>query len=575
MSKQLPSQAQVVIIGGGIVGCSVAYHLTKLGWKDVLLLERKTLTSGTTWAAAGLVGQLWASSALTKLAKYGTDLYARLEAETGQTTGFVRSGSIRVARTEARKSEYDRAAGMARVFDVEIEQISYEQARKLFPPMKTDNIVAAYYQPNDGHTSPVDTARAMAKGAKMGGASIFEGIKVTGVILKNGAVYQVNTTQGNIACEVVVNCGGMWGREIGKQIGVSVPLHAAEHMHIVTTAIEGVYHEMPVLRDMDGYIYFKQEGDGLLMGGFEPTAKPWGMGGIPKNFEYTELGEDWDQFELFMINGIQRCPAMQDAGIMHFTAVPESFTPDNKYMLGEAPGVKNYFVAAGMNSVGIASAAGAGKAISEWIVEGHPTEDLWEVDIRRFHGWQSNSRYLQDRVKESVGLLYADHWPFKQPKTARMARCSPIHHQLEARGACFGVVSGWERANWFAPEGVEPKYEYNWGRQNWFEYAAAEHLAVRNGVGLYDLTSMAKFRCQGSDAKAALQYICANDIDVQIGKMVYTQLLNHRGGIEADLTVTRLAEDDFFIVTTGAMQVRDFDWIKRHILKETKFSSPI
>ncbi len=442
MSKQLPSQAQVVIIGGGIVGCSVAYHLTKLGWKDVLLLERKTLTSGTTWAAAGLVGQLWASSALTKLAKYGTDLYARLEAETGQTTGFVRSGSIRVARTEARKSEYDRAAGMARVFDVEIEQISFEQARKLFPPMKTDNIVAAYYQPNDGHTSPVDTARAMAKGAKMGGASIFEGIEVTGVILKNGAVYQVNTTQGNIACEVVVNCGGMWGREIGKQIGVSVPLHAAEHMHIVTTAIEGVYHEMPVLRDMDGYIYFKQEGDGLLMGGFEPTAKPWGMGGIPKNFEYTELGEDWDQFELFMINGIQRCPAMQDAGIMHFTAVPESFTPDNKYMLGEAPGVKNYFVAAGMNSVGIASAAGAGKAISEWIVEGHPTEDLWEVDIRRFHGWQSNSRYLQDRVKESVGLLYADHWPFKQPKTARMARCSPIHHQLEARGACFGVVSG-------------------------------------------------------------------------------------------------------------------------------------
>ncbi len=570
MSRQLPSHAQTIIIGGGVVGCSVAYHLTKLGWKDVLLLERKQLTSGTTWAAAGLVGQLWASSALTKLAKYGTELYSRLEAETGQPTGFVRSGSLRVARTEARKREYDRASGMARAFGVEIEQIGFEEARKLFPPMKTDDIVAVYYQPNDGHTSPVDTARAMAKGAKMGGASIFEGVKVTGITLKNNAVYAVNTDQGKIACEYVVNCGGMWAREVGKMVGVSVPLHAAEHMHITTSAIEGVSHGMPVLRDMDGYIYFKQEGEGLLMGGFEPTAKPWGMEGIPETFEFTELAEDWDQFEIFMMNAIQRCPAMEDAGIMHFTVVPESFTPDNKYMLGEAPGVQNFFVAAGMNSVGIASAAGAGKAISEWIVEGHPTDDLWEVDIRRFHDWQTNSRYLRDRVKESVGLLYADHWPFNQPKTARLARCSPVHYQLAARGACFGVVSGWERANWFAPEGLEPKYEYSWGRQNWFKHSAAEHMAVRTRVGVYDLTSMAKFRCQGPDAKAVLQHICANDIDVPLGKVVYTQLLNERGGIEADLTITQVAEDDFFIVTTGAMEVRDFDWISRHIPEDSQ-----
>ncbi len=569
MSKKLPTHAQVVVIGGGIVGCSVAYHLTKLGWKDVVLLERKVLTSGTTWAAAGLVGQLWASSALTKLAKYGTELYARLEEETGQTTGFVRSGSVRVARTEARKSEYDRASGMARAFGVEIEEISFEEARKLFPPMVTDDVVAAYYQPNDGHSSPVDTARAMAKGAQMGGASVIEGIKVTGIGLKNNAIHEVTTDQGKITCEYVVNCGGMWGRELGKMVGVSVPLHAAEHMHITTTAIEGVYKDMPVLRDMDGYIYFKQEGEGLLMGGFEPTAKPWGMKGIPETFEFTELAEDWDQFELFMDNAIQRCPAMKDAGIMHFTVVPESFTPDNKYMLGEAPGVKNYFVAAGMNSVGIASAAGAGKAISEWIVEGHPTDDLWEVDIRRFHGWQSNSQYLQDRITETVGLLYADHWPFKQVKTARMARCSPIHQQLKERGACFGVVAGWERANWFAPEGVEPKYEYSWGRQNWFDYAAAEHMAVREGVGVYDLTSMAKFRCQGRDAKNVLQHICANDIDAPIGKVVYTQLLNERGGIEADLTVTRLAEDTFFIVTAGATEIRDFDWFSRHIPEDS------
>ncbi|MBW8011542.1 MAG: FAD-dependent oxidoreductase [Chloroflexi bacterium] len=565
MSIKLPTHAQVVVIGGGVVGCSTAYHLTKLGWKDVVLLERKALTSGTTWAAAGLVGQLWASSALTKLAKYGTELYSRLEAETGQTTGFVRSGSVRVARTEARKSEYDRAVGMARAFGVEIEEISLEKAREIFPPMQTDDVVAAYYQPNDGHTSPVDTARAMAKGAQMGGASIFEGVKVTGVALKNNAVHQVNTDQGNIACEYVVNCAGMWGRGIGKKVGVSIPLHAAEHMHITTTAIEGVYHDMPVLRDMDGYIYFKQEGEGLLMGGFEPTAKPWGMQGIPEAFEFTELAEDWDQFELFMENAIQRCPAMEHAGIMHFTVVPESFTPDNKYMLGEAPGVKNFFVAAGMNSVGIASAAGAGKAISEWIVEGHPSEDLWEVDIRRFHRWQSNSRYLQDRITETVGFLYADHWPFKQPETARPVRCSPLHHQLKQRGACFGVLAGWERANWFALKGVEAKYEYSWGRQNWFEFAAVEHMAVRDSVGVYDLTSMAKFQCQGKDAEDFLQRVCANDVDVPIGKVVYTQLLNQRGGIEADLTVTRLAGDTFFIVTAGATEVRDFDWLSRHI----------
>ncbi|MBW2614075.1 MAG: FAD-dependent oxidoreductase, partial [Deltaproteobacteria bacterium] len=565
MSKKIPTHAQVVVIGGGIVGCSVAYHLTKLGWKDVVLLERKVLTSGTTWAAAGLVGQLWASSALTKLAKYGTELYSRLEKETGQATGFVRSGSLRVARTEARKSEYDRAAGMARAFGVAIEEISFEEARKMWPPMRMDDVVAVYYQPNDGHTSPVDTARAMAIGAKMGGASVFEGVTVTGIGLKNKAVHEVNTDQGKITCEYVVNCGGMWGRELGKMVGVSVPLHAAEHMHITTTAIDGVYQDMPILRDMDGYIYFKQEGEGLLMGGFEPRAKPWGMKGIPETFEFTELAEDWDQFELFMTNAIQRCPAMEEAGIMHFTVVPESFTPDNKYMLGEAPGVKNYFVAAGMNSVGIASAAGAGRAISEWIVEGHPTEDLWEVDIRRFHGWQSNSQYLQDRITETVGFLYADHWPFKQPKMARSVRRSPIHHQLKQQGACFGVVAGWERANWFAPEGIKPEYEYSWGRQNWFEYAASEHMAVRNGVGVYDLTSMAKFRCQGRDAKDVLQHICANDIDVPVGKVVYTQLLNLRGGIEADLTVTRLAEDTYFIVTAGATEIRDFDWLSRHI----------
>lgn len=565
MAKQLPTQAQVVIIGGGIVGCSVAYHLTNLGWKDVLLLERKVLTCGTTWAAAGLVGQLRATRALTKLATYGTQLYARLEEETEQATGYITTGSIMVARTEERKHEYDRSAAMARAFGIEMYPISFEEARKLWPLMYTGDLVAAYYFPKDGQTNPVDTCQALAKGARMGGAKIFEGFTVTGVTLKNGAVSSVSTEQGEVTCEYVVNCGGMWGQSLGQMVGVSVPLHAAEHMHIVTKPIEGVYKGMPTLRDMDGYIYFREEVGGLLMGGFEPVAKPWGMKGIPENFQFTELNEDWDQFSIFMDNAITRCPAMKTAEVRHLTVVPESFTPDTAYMLGEAPGVKNYFVAAGMNSVGIASAAGAGKAIAEWITEGYQAEDLWDVDIQRCFSWQDNGRYLRDRVTESVGNLYADHWPYKQPRTARPVRTSVFHDRLAARGACFGVVAGWERANWFAPEGVKPEYKYSWGRQNWFEYSAAEHMAVREGVGVYDLSSMVNFLMQGRDAESVIQRICANDVAVPLGKVVYTQLLNERGGIEADLTVTRLDEDTFFVVTAAATETRDFDWIRRHI----------
>jgi 4-methylaminobutanoate oxidase (formaldehyde-forming) len=461
MAKQLPEQAQVVIIGGGIVGCSVAYHLTKLNWKDVVLLERKALTSGTTWAAAGLVGQLWANRSLTKLACYGTELYDGLEKETGQHTGFVKCGSLRVAQTKERKREYDRSMAMARAFGIEMEEISFEEARRMWPFLYTDDLEAVYFQPNDARTNPVDTAQALAKGARMGGAKIFEDIKVTDIHLKNDAVCAVSTEQGKINCEIVVNCGGMWARQIGKLAGISVPLHAAEHMHIVTTPIEGVPKDLPVLRDMDGYIYFREETGGLMMGGFEPVAKPWGMKGIPEHFAFTELNEDWDQFQIFMDNALKRCPIMETAQVRHLTVVPESFTPDNAYMLGEAPEVKNFFVVAGMNSVGIASAAGAGKALAQWIEQGYPEEDLWSVDIRRFYGWQANHRYLFDRTIEAVGLLYADHWPFNQRKTARNVRRTPFHDRLAQRGACFGEVAGWERANWFAPQGVKPEYVYS------------------------------------------------------------------------------------------------------------------
>ena len=562
---EIPSHAQVVIIGGGVVGCSVAYHLTKQGWTDVVLLERKALTCGTTWAAAGLCAQIRATRPLTKLAVYGTELYARLEEETEQATGYETLGTILCARTKARTQEYERLAAMGRSFGIEMHRIGPEETRKMFPIIETRDLAAIFFCPKDGVTNPVDTTQALAKGARKGGARICENVEVTGIQLTRGAVSGVTTNQGEIRCEYVVNCAGMWGRKIGEMVGVALPLHAAEHMHIVTQPIEGVYKGLPTMRDMDGYIYFREEVGGLLMGGFEPVAKPWGMTGIPDHFQFTELNEDWDQFEIFMKNAIQRVPAMEAAQVRHLTVVPESFTPDGVYMLGEAPAVKNFFVACGMNSLGIASAGGAGKALAEWIVEGAPTEDLWDVDVRRCFPWQNNARYLQDRIKETVGLLYADHWPFRQYETARPVRCSAIHDRLAARGACFGVAFGWERANWFAASGVEPKYEYSWGRQNWFDCSAAEHMAVRQGVGLYDLSSMAQFLMQGKDALPVLQHICSSDVAVPTGKVVYTQFLNDKGGIEADVTVTRLAEDTYFIVTAGANEIRDFDWINRKI----------
>lgn len=565
MSDKIPGQAQVVIIGGGIVGCSTAYHLVELGWKDVILLERKRISSGTSWAAAGLLGQLWSTRPLTCLAKYGADLYAGLEAKTGQPTGYKRHGSIRVARTQARRSEYLRSLGMARAFGIRMEEIDFEEAKRLVPVIRTDDLTGVWYQPDDGVTNPEDTTQALAKGARMGGVTIIENIRVEDILLKGNTVTGVKTDQGEITCEYVVNCAGMWARDVGKMVGVSLPLVAAEHMHMTTEPIDGVYKEMPYVRDMDGYIYIKEEMGGLLMGGFEPMAKTWGVKGIPENFEYTQLDEDWDQMDLFVENAIIRVPAFADAGVTNLTTVPESFTPDTSYLLGEAPGVKNFYVACGMNSVGITSAGGAGMAIATWIVNGYPEEDLWPVDVRRYNPWQNNLKYIEERVNvESVGNLYADHFPFKQPTSSRDVLKTPIHDRLKAMGACFGVVSGWERANWFAPQGVAPEYEYAWGRQNWFHYSAAEHMNIRNNVGIYDLTSMGKFLMQGRDARDVLQKICANDVAQPVGKVVYTQILNERGGIEGDITVTKMAESKFFIVTAGATTTRDFDWITRH-----------
>lgn len=565
MDSRLPGHAQVIIIGGGIVGCSVAYHLTKIGRTDILLLERKELGSGTTWAAAGLLTQLRQNQEMTNLAKYTLECYSGLEAETGMATGFRQTGSVAVCQTKDRRMEMLRAAAMARAFDIDLNEISLKEAEDLVPGMSTKDLLAAFYNPNDGFTNPIETTQALARSAKVGGAQIFENIKVTGIQLEKNVVSGVHTDKGDVKCEIVVNCAGMWGRQIGQMVNVSIPLHAAEHMHAVTLPIKGLKKHFPTVRDFDGVTYFKSESDGILLGGFEPVSKPWGMKGIPDNFMFKELQEDWDQFETFMNCGLKRFPALETAQIRHLSVVPESFTPDCAFMVGEAPGVKNFFVGCGMNSVGIQSAAGVGRALAHWIDQGYPEEQLWPVDVKRYFPWQQNARYLYDRTVEAVGILYHHHYPNRQRTSARPVICSPIHDRLADHGAVFSQTAGWERADWFAPKGVEPVHQYNWNRPNWFEHQKKEHLAVRDGVGLYDLTSMGKLMVQGRDAEAVLQHLCANNIAVVPGQIVYTPVLNENGGFETDITVTRFSEDTFFIVTAGATVIHDFDYFKRRI----------
>ena len=565
MSKEIPNQAEVVIIGGGIIGCSVAYHLTKIGCTDVVLLERKQLSSGTTWHAAGLVGQLRATHNLTRLAKYTTELFAGLEAETGQATGFKQNGSLSVAPTRERFEELKRGASMARRFGLEVEVITPADIKEMYPLVNADDLYGGVFLPKDGQINPADVTQAYAKGARSRGAKIFEQVKVTAIDQSNGKVTGVRTADGDIKAQYVVNCGGMWGRDIGAMCGVNVPLHAAEHFYIVTEPMSGLTPNLPVMRDPDGFTYWKEDAGKLLIGCFEPNAKPWGMDGIDEDHSFETLPEDWEHFEPVLHNALHRVPALGDAGIQLFFCGPESFTPDVRYSLGEAPELKNSFVAAGFNSIGIQSSGGAGMVLAEWIVNGHPPMDLWDVDIRRWLPFQGNRRYLQERTTESLGLLYAPHWPFYQFETARGVRKSALHERLAAAGACFGETQGWERANWFAPAGVEPKYEYSYGRQNWFEYSGEEHRATREAVAMFDMSSFAKFLLKGRDAERVLNRVCANNVAVPVGRMVYTQWLNERGGIEADLTCTRLAEDAYLIVTGAALQSRDFHWLQSHI----------
>ena len=561
----LPSHASVVIIGGGIVGCSVAYHLAKRGCGDVLLLERKRLTCGTTWHAAGLIGQLRATQNLTRLAQYTTQLYESLERETGQATGFRQVGSIAVAASAARFEELKRGASMARCFGLEVQVLSPGAARERWPLLSTEDLVGAVFLPKDGQINPVDTTQALARGARQGGVRILEEVRVTGIRRERGRVTRVTTEAGEVRADVVVNCAGMWAREVGGWADATVPLHAAEHFYIVTQPIRELTSGLPVLRDADACSYFKEDAGKLLVGWFEPRAKPWGEGGIPESFAFDQLPADLAHIEPLFSQAMHRVPVLESAGVQVFFNGPESFTPDDRYLLGEVPELRGLYVAAGFNSIGIQSAGGAGKVLADWIVDGHPPFDLWDVDIRRCAPFQRNKRYLRDRTVETLGLLYAMHWPFRQPETARGVRKSALHDRLTVAGACFGEVAGFERANWFAPAGTEARYEYSYGRQNWFEHSAGEHRAVRQAVGLFDQSSFAKFVLKGADAATVLGRLCANEVDVPVGRIVYTQWLNERGGIEADLTVTREAEEAYLIVTSCATQTRDFNWLSRNI----------
>lgn len=564
----LPNKARAVIIGGGVSGCSVAYHLAKAGWTDIVLLERRKLTSGTTWHAAGLIGQLRASANMTRLARYSAGLYVGLEAETGISTGMRQVGSISVALTDDRLEELRRQATMARIFDVDVHEVTPAEIKAMYPHLNVSDAKGGVHLPLDGQCDPANIAMALAKGARMRGATIAEGVKVTKVTTRDGRVTGVNYDSaegpGHIAADVVVNCGGMWGRDLAADNGVTLPLHACEHFYLVTEPVEGLGH-LPVLRVPDECAYYKSDAGKMMLGAFEPKAKPWGMGGIREDFEFDTLPEDWDHFAPILEAAMNRMPLFEKAGIHTFFNGPESFTPDDRYYLGEAPEVAGYWVAAGYNSIGIASSGGAGMALAAWITEGEPPFDLWEVDIRRAQPFQKNRRYLQERVSETLGLLYADHYPYRQVVTSRGVRRSPLHDHLKARGAVFGEVAGWERANWFAREGQECEYRYGWHRQNWFDNQKTEHMAVREGVGLFDMTSFGKIRVEGRDAAAFLNRVCSAEVDVAEGRIVYTMLLNQRGGVEADLTVTRLSETAYLLVVPGATLQRNLAWLRRHV----------
>ena len=561
---ELPTTARAVIIGGGIIGCSTAYHLAKLGWSDTVLLERKKLTSGTTFHAAGLVGQLRSNANITQLLGYSVDLYRTLEKETGLGTGWKMNGGLRLACTPERWTEVKRQATTAHSFGLEMELLTPAEALELWPLMDVSDLVGAAFMPTDGQANPSDITQALARGARMAGATIFEDTKVTDIEIERGRIRAVITDKGRIECEKVICCAGQWTRNFARRFGVNVPLVSMQHQYMVTEPM-GVPATLPTLRDPDRLCYYKEEVGGLVMGGYEPNPIPWAIDGIPEGFHYTLLDSDFDHFEPIMELALGRVPALEHAGIKTLTNGPESFTPDGNFIIGEAPELRNFYVGAGFNAFGIASGGGAGMALAEWAVKGEPPFDLWSADIRRFGRPHFDTDWVRTRTVEAYGKHYTMAWPHEEHDSARPCRKSPLYDTLKAQGACFGEKLGWERPNWFATGDETPRDIYSFGRQNWFEAVGREHRAVREAAALFDQTSFAKFALKGPDALAALNWICAADIDKPVGRLTYTQMLNDWGGIECDLTVGRVAEDEFYIVTGTGFATRDFGWIARNI----------
>ena len=564
----LPASARVVVVGGGIIGCSVAYHLAKQGCKDVVLLERDRITSGTTWHAAGLMVTYGSSSETSiELRKYSKQLYQDLEAETGLATGFKPCGFIELASTKSHLEEFRRKAAFARVCGVEVHEISPDEVQKLFPLCSTEGLYSGFYVPTDGRVNPVDVTMALHKGAKQRGVKVFEGITVEGVSKKGRSVSGVRTAQGDIACEYVVNCCGMWGRQFGALAGVHVPLQAAEHYYLLTERMPEVSQSWPVIEDPARYGYYREEGGGMLVGLFEPVCAPWNVGGIPQNASFTTITPDWGRLTQYLETAMSRVPATTKVGVKQLFCGPESFTPDLAPCVGEAPELRNYFVAAGLNSIGILTGGGLGRALATWILEGHPDVDVTGMNIDRLQDYQANPKYLEARTVEVLGQVYACGYPYKSLKTARNARLSPIHDRLAAQNAYFKEVSGWEAPDWYAPQGVVPQNdELSFGKHPWFPYWAKEHAAVRNGVIIMDMSFMCKYRVQGEGAGKTLNYISANNVDGDDGTITYTQWLNERGTLEADLTVTKLGHDDFFVVAT--------DTALRHVQKHFAKHAP-
>ncbi len=561
----LPSHAQIVVIGGGIIGCSTVYHLARDHKADVVLLEQGTLTSGSTWHAAGLVGQLRSSASITRVLKYSVELYKGLEAETGLATGWKMTGCLRLATNQDRWTEFRRLATTAGSFGMEMHLVSPEEVKRMWPLMNVDDLVGASWLPTDGQASPSDITQSLAKGARMHGAKIVENVRVTGFDMKDGRIVAVKTTLGDIACEKVVNCAGQWARQVGAMAGINVPLQPVKHQYIITEKIDGLATDAPTIRDPDRRTYFKEEVGGLVMGGYEPNPQPWTTGDVPDEWAFRLFDDDFDHFEQHMVQAIERIPALEKAGVKQMINGPESFTPDGNFILGVAPECSNMFVGAGFNAFGIASGGGAGWVLAQWVVDGEAPLDLWVVDIRRFSGMHRDRQWVLDRTLEAYGKHYTVAFPHEEYESGRPRLTSPLYERLKAHGAVFGSKLGWERPNWFAPAGTEGRDVYSMGRQNWFDAVGAEHAHVREAVGIFDQSSFAKYEVTGPDALKVLDHICANDVTKPVGRLTYTQLLNTRGGIEADLTVARFGEDRFYIVTGTGFRTHDFGWIADHV----------